>query len=166
MAIIDGIIVAVVVISALISITRGFVKEMLSLLSWLCGFIIARAFSGPLDGLLSSVIETPSLRYGISFAGLFIATLIVGALINHLVGELVDLTGLTGTDRVLGVVFGVARGLVLVTAIIYGLQFMSFHQDPWWQESWLIPHFEQMVEWSKDTLPGASEHIMAVGHSE
>jgi len=164
MLIIDWVILAVVGISALISVKRGFVKEMMSLASWLAAFVIARVFSGHLDVLLTDVIETPSARYGAAFGILFAATLIIGAMINHLVAEVVKVTGLTGTDRMFGVVFGVARGLILVTAAIYGLQMTAFTKDPWWQESVFIPHFELMVAWSKEILPGAAETLLTLGH--
>ena len=165
MLMIDWVILAVVLISALISIKRGFVKEMLSLASWIAAFIIARIFSGHLDVLLVQWIETPSARYGAAFAILFAATLIVGAMINNLVGELVKVTGLAGTDRMFGIVFGVARGLILITAAVYGLQMTAFSADPWWKESALIPHFELMVSWSKNILPGAAETLLTLGKS-
>ncbi len=160
---IDWVILSVVVISALISIKRGFVKEMLSLVSWVTAFVVARIFSGHLDVLLAQFIQTPSARYGAAFGILFATTLIIGSMLNHLVGELVKATGLGGTDRMFGVVFGVARGFVLVTAAIYGLQMTALKQDPWWLESVLIPHFELMVDWSKNTLPGATQTLLTLG---
>ena len=163
MLVVDWLILAVVLISALISVKRGFVKEMLSLVSWIAAFVIARIFSGHLETLLTSWIETPSARYAAAFAVLFAATLIVGAMLNHLMGEFIKATGLTSTDRVFGTVFGVARGLVLITAAVYGLQMTAFSQDPWWRNSALIPQFELMVAWSKDILPGATETLLTLG---
>lgn len=163
MLMVDWLILAIVAISALISIKRGFVKEMLSLASWLSAFIIARIFSGHLDILLTQWIQTPSARYGAAFGILFAATLIVGAMLNHLVGELVKATGLASTDRMFGTVFGLARGLILITAGIYGLQMTAFSQDPWWKDSVFIPHFEMMVSWSKEILPGAAETLLTLG---
>ncbi len=86
-------------------------------------------------------------------------------MINNLVGELVRVTGLAGTDRIFGIAFGVSRGLILVTAAIYGLQMTAFSQDPWWLDSTLIPHFELMVTWSKNILPGATETLLTLGQS-
>ncbi len=160
---IDWVILAVVAVSALISIKRGFVKEMLSLVIWVTAYFIAQIFSGHLDVLLTQWIQTPSARYGAAFGILFAATIIVGSMLSHLVAELVRATGLGGTDRMFGIVFGVARGLVLVTAAIYGLETMKFSQDPWWQESMLIPHFELMVDWSKNTLPNATQSLLTLG---
>jgi membrane protein required for colicin V production len=165
MLLIDWFILAVVAISALISIKRGFVKEMLSLATWMTAFIIARIFSGHLEVLLVQWIETPSARYGAAFGILFAVTLIIGAMINNLVGELVKVTGLAGTDRLFGVVFGITRGLILVMAAIYGLQMTPVSKDPWWLDSVLIPHFELMVAWSKDMLPGAAETLLTLGNS-
>jgi len=162
---IDWVILAVVLISALISIKRGFVKEMLSLISWLAAFVIARIFSGHLDVLLTQWIQTPSARYGAAFGILFAVTLIIGSMLNHLVGELVRATGLAGTDRMFGIVFGVTRGLIMVTAAIYGLQMTAFSQDPWWLESSFIPHFELMVSWSKNILPGATQSLLTLGQA-
>lgn len=162
---IDWAILAVLLISALISIKRGFVKEILSLISWMAAFVIARIFSGHLDVLLVQWIQTPSARYGAAFGILFAVTLIIGSMLNHLVGELVRATGLAGTDRMFGIVFGVTRGLIMVTAAVYGLQMTAFSQDPWWLESNLIPHFELMVSWSKNILPGATQSLLTLGQA-
>ncbi|EAT13543.1 CvpA family protein [Bermanella marisrubri] len=166
MLLIDWVILAVIVISALISIKRGFVKEMLSLASWITAFIVARIFSGHLEVLLDGLIDTPSARYAVAYLVLFTATIIVGALINNLMVEFVKMTGLAGTDRMFGVVFGVARGMILVTAAVYGMQLTALKDDPWWQDSTLIPHFELMVAWSKDVLPGATETLLTLGQSK
>jgi len=163
MLVVDWVILAAILISALISIKRGFVKEMLSLASWISAFIIARIFSGQMETLLVDMIQTPSARYGAAFAILFSATLMIGAMINHLVAEMVRATGLSGTDRMFGVVFGTARGLVLITAAVYGLQMTAVSKDPWWQNSLLIPQFELMVDWSKELLPGAAETLLTLG---
>ncbi len=162
---IDWVILAVVVISALISIKRGFVKEMLSLISWIGAYLIAQRFSGHLDVLLTQWIQTPSARYGAAFGSLFATTLIIGSMLNHLVSDLVKVTGLAGTDRMFGIAFGVARGLIVVTVAIYLMQMTVLIQDPWWQESTLIPHFELMVSWSKNTLPGATESLLTLGQA-
>lgn len=163
MLLIDWVILAVVAISALISIKRGFVKEMFSLASWITAFVIARIFSAHLDVLLAQWIQTPSARYGAAFALLFSATLMIGAMINHLVAEFVKATGLSSTDRMFGTVFGIVRGLILVTAAVYGLQMTPVSKDPWWVDSFFIPHFEMMVVWSKDILPGATETLLTIG---
>src|SRR5690554_6870921 len=104
MAIIDWVILAVVAVSVLISLKRGFVKEALSLATWVIAFIVARMFGANLATLLVGTVDTESLRWVIAFTILFAGTLVIGALLNHLLIEFIRMTGLTGTDRVFGMV--------------------------------------------------------------
>lgn len=159
MAIIDWVILAVLAVSALISLKRGFVKEALSLASWVLAFIIARMFSANLATLLAGSIETESLRWIIAFAILFVGTVVIGAMLSHLIAQLVQASGLTGTDRVFGMFFGLVRGLVILVAVVYGLQFTVVSNDPWWQESNVIPYLVTVAGWAGKTLPIATEQL-------
>lgn len=156
MSIIDWVIVAILAVSSLISLKRGFVKESLSLATWIIAFVVARAFSGHLSSLLVGSIETDSLRWILAFVILFAATLIVGALLNHLLSHIIKATGLSGTDRVLGMVFGLIRGAIIVVIVIYGLQYTLLSNDDWWKQSTLIPYFEDMANWIRNVLPEAT----------
>ena len=158
---IDWGILAIVVISSALSLRRGFVKEALSLVSWIAAFVIARVFSGNLATLLAGHIETPSIRWFAAFAILFAGTIVIGAMINHLVVEMIRITGLSSTDRVFGMVFGIVRGLLILVAIVYGLQFTAMPEDPWWQNSTLIPHLVLLADWVRAVLPSATDHVMS-----
>jgi len=162
MAVIDWVILAVLAVSSLISLKRGFVKEALSLASWIAAFIIARLFSGNLATLLAGVVETNSVRWILAFVILFAGTVTIGAMVNHLLVEMVRMTGLGGTDRVFGMVFGLIRGLVVLVAIVYGLQFTLVPQDAWWQDSTFIPHLTTLADWARKTLPGAADQVMSL----
>jgi len=96
---VDLIIIVIIVISALISLVRGFVKESISLASWLFAGFIAFIYFTPLADLLEPYIESPTIRTGSSFAILFVSSLIVGAIINFMVSQLVSKTGLTDRRR-------------------------------------------------------------------
>lgn len=162
MAVIDWVILAVLAISALISLKRGFVKEALSLAAWVLAFVVARMFSANLATLLAGTVETESLRWIIAFAVLFIGTVVIGALLSHLVVQFVHATGLTGTDRIFGMFFGLVRGLVILVAVVYGLQLTVAPNDAWWQESTIIPYLSTVADWAQKTLPGATHQVMSL----
>jgi membrane protein required for colicin V production len=130
---VDWAIVAIIAISALISLSRGFVKEALSLLTWIVAGVVAWMFGGSLAVYLAGYIETPSARVIAGCAIMFIATLLVGAMVNYLIGELIRVTGLSGTDRFLGMAFGAARGALLVVVAVGLLSLGPVQQDAWWQ---------------------------------
>ncbi|MDX1803297.1 MAG: CvpA family protein [Alcanivorax sp.] len=160
----DGIILVVIAVSALLSLRRGFTREAFSLLTWVAAFIIARLFSPALAILLADQITTPSLRAAVAFGSLFALTLIIGALINHLLGELIRVTGLSSTDRLLGMVFGALRGLVLMVVLV-ALGRNLFATDPWWQQSVLVPHLAMMEAWTREVGENLLALIMNVSGS-
>ena len=146
----DWVILAIVAISSLISLKRGFVKEALSLANWIVAFFVAMMFAEPFASILSPYISTPSIRDMVAFAALFAATLIVGAMLNNLVGELVRITGLSGTDRAIGMVFGLLRGFVIVMAILLLVPLLvPINEDVWWKKSMLIPQFLELEDWTR-----------------
>jgi len=147
----DYVLMAIILISALISIKRGFVKEVLSLVSWLLAFIIAFLFSERLAAMMTSWISTPSVRITVAMVGLFAMTLVVGAMINNLIADVLKKTGLTGTDRLFGVGFGLLRGFLMVMALLM-VSKSSFFLDDWWKHSVLIPRFMLLESWSLQTL--------------
>ncbi|MCY1188613.1 Colicin V production protein [compost metagenome] len=89
----------------------------------------------------------------------------MGALVNFLIGELVRVTGMDGTDRVLGMAFGAARGALLVVLLIGLLSLAPVQQDPWWQQSTLVPHFLMVADWSKNLILGFTSQWLASGIS-
>ncbi|GFM79315.1 colicin V production protein CvpA [Pseudomonas cichorii] len=162
---VDWAIIGIVAISALISIKRGFVKEALSLLTWIIAGVVAWMFGAGLSQYLVNYIETPSARVIASCIILFVATLLVGAMVNFLIGELVRVTGLSGTDRFLGMVFGAARGGLLVVVAVGLLSLGPVQQDQWWQQSRLLPQFLMVADWSKNLILGMSSKWLASGIS-
>ncbi|MDC4236973.1 CvpA family protein [Pasteurella multocida] len=156
---IDYIIIAIIAFSIIISLLRGFIREVMSVASWVVAFFVADHFYPYLANYLTQ-IESLYLRNGTAIAILFVATLIVGGIVNHILGELVDKTGLTGTDRVLGACFGLIRGVLIVAALLFFMDtFTNFSQTVWWKESKLIPHFGFIVEWFFQQLQATSSFI-------
>ena len=107
----DLVILGIIVLSALISLIRGFVKESISLITWIVAAVLAFRYFSPMAELLEPFVDSPTIRNVAAFAILFIFTLVVGAIVNFIMSQLVSKTGLSGTDKALGVVFGAALGL-------------------------------------------------------
>lgn len=149
---VDYIILGIIGLSAVISLVRGFVREALSLAVWVLAFWVAWTFFRELAEQIDW-FTVPSVRLGVSFAILFIATLMLGALVNFLVGQLVDKTGLSGTDRLIGIFFGAARGALLIAVLVLLAGLTPFPNDPWWHESQLIGYFQELALWLKELLP-------------
>jgi len=151
---VDYAILAVVLISAFVSLLRGFVREALSLVGWVLAFWVAVRFSPNLSGVIGDAIAEPTLRVITAFVGLFVATLVVTGVINYFATQLVQRTGLTGTDRMIGVVFGILRGSLLIGVLVLLAGLSSLPQDPWWRDSLFLPHFQAMALWLRGLLPG------------
>lgn len=149
---IDWVIIAIVGISTLISLKRGFVREAMSLVIWVGAFVIARTFHPSMQALLAGTVETPTVRLVAAFAILFVSTLIVGALVSNGLATLVRATGLSATDRVLGTVFGLARGLIVVVVALALLRMTPVTEDTWWQRSVTVGELVKVEEWSRDLL--------------
>lgn len=162
---IDIIIIGLIAFSILVSLWRGFVSEVLSLAGWVIAFFVASSFYPYLSGYLTQVNSvylqnSEYLRNGIAAAVLFIITLIVCGIINALLSKIIDTTGLSITDRVLGGAFGALRGILIVAAALFFLDtFTSASQTELWKESQLIPHFDFIVKWFFEQLQANSSFL-------
>lgn len=156
---IDYAIIALIALSIIVSLVRGFVKEALSLGVWIAAFIIASQFYLELAAYFTRIEDT-MVRNGVAVAVLFITTLVVGALITYFISQLVQKTGLSGTDRVLGSVFGALRGVLIVSALLFAVDtFTPMAENSWWQNSLLIPHFSVYIQWFFEYLQNTSSFL-------
>jgi len=145
---VDTLILAVIAISSAFGVWRGFIKETLSLLSWIAALLVSRVYSESLAGLLESLIDNPSVRYVTAFSVLFVLIIMLGTALNHFMSKLLVVTGLKTLDRLLGAVFGVARGTVIVLVVLFILNVFVSGSE-WWQQSILIPYGMVLIEESQ-----------------
>jgi len=138
MAAVDYVVLSIIAISALIGLARGFLREILSLAIWALAVILALAFADQMVVLLPKRIDGESLRFVAAFAVIFVGTLLAGAVVQWLIGRMVETTGLSGTDRLVGLVFGALRGAVVCIVAAIALRPFTAEQA-WWQESRAIP---------------------------
>ena len=150
---VDIAILVIIALSILVSFLRGFTKEALSLAGWVIAFWVALTFGSKLQLLLEPYIDVPSMRLIVAFAILFLVTLLLAGLVNYLVLQLIKKTGLTGTDRAIGIVFGAVRGCLIVAVLVLLAGLTALPQDPWWQEPHLLPYFQDMAIWIRGFLP-------------
>ena len=156
-AAVDVAIAAVVLISAGLGLARGLIREVLALAIWAAALMLSLAF-GPAVAELLGLDLAPRLQTGIGFVVVFVVVLIAGAICQRLVGGLVKSTGLSGTDRLLGLLFGAARGGVVVIVGLVVLRPFA-EERVWWMDSQLAPPllaFEADVLELAGVLTGAS----------
>lgn len=158
---VDYVILFLVVLSAVIGLFRGFVREAFSLVIWFVAAWVAYTFCQAFSVYLLEWINVPSLRIAVAFVVLLVTTLVLGALCSFLIGQLIDKTGLTGTDRFAGFLFGVARGVVVVAVMVLLAGLTPMPQDPWWNESMLIGPFQDFALWMRGQLPAGMSAYLA-----
>ncbi len=153
-------IVAIMLFSVVVSVMRGFVRESLSIVSWIVAIWLALKFSKHLAGFLTGYIAQPQLRLAAAFLLLFLIALIIGTLISYIVSTIMMKTGLSGTDRVLGMVFGFARGALLIGLMVMVVHMTDIGKQKAWSDASLVKHFVPIADWLHGFIPEqAKQHL-------
>lgn len=136
---IDWLMIAVCLGSAAFGFWRGFAKEAMSVATWLVAIWLAWRFTWMVEPLLGEWVVAPELKIWAARVVIFIIVMIIGGVLAWFLRELVRATGLSGTDRALGSLFGLGRGVLIVGLAIIVLEFAGLDSDPWWQQATLKP---------------------------
>ncbi|MRD46405.1 CvpA family protein [Caenimonas koreensis] len=135
MAALDWVFVAVLLVSLLIGALRGFVYEVLSVLSWVAAFVLAQWLAPEVANWLPMTSWSQPVRYAAGFGVVFILAVFAGALLAWLVKKMIEAVGLRPVDRTLGAAFGLVRGVVLLLALAVVVNLTPMRRDMWWTES-------------------------------
>lgn len=148
---VDFVIIGIIAISAIVSFFRGFLREALSLLIWVVAIWMAVMFYPAVEPMIPQDWGLPAtVRMALAGAGILLGVLILGGIVTWALGSFLDKTGMSGTDRVVGVFFGGLRGIILVAIaiIIVGLV-PAIADNSYWKQSKLVPHFQPLADWGK-----------------
>ncbi len=160
----DIVILAVLLVSVLIGLMRGLVGEVLSLARWIAAFWIASVFGAQVGEIYGPWLHEPAERIVAGFITCFVGVLIVGGLITWAMRRLIKYSGLGLGDSFLGMAFGLARGLLLVTFVVLMLSFTPVPREAaWYQQSTLLPAFQNGAAWLAGALPPEVTHYMEIG---
>lgn len=155
----DCAILVILGLSIIVSILRGFVRELLSVIVWVLAIIAALKFALPASANLQTLITTPLLRYIIAFIVILFVVLIVGMIVNGLIRRMMQKSSLGILDRLLGFFFGFGRGVLLVALVLLLLRVSSLQNSPMVKNSVLAPEFNGVVTWLNDFLPQEIQSI-------
>lgn len=160
----DIAILAVLLLSMLFGLLRGFVSAVLSLACWVAAFWVTWEFGHVVADWYGAWLQEPAARIVAGYVTCFVGVLLIGALLGWLARGLMNRGGLRGGDRVLGAAFGVVRGWLLVTFVVLMLGFTGVPRDAgWWRDSTLLPAFIGSATWLADELPPNVTHYLALG---
>lgn len=150
---VDYCLLGLIGLSALLGLFRGLIREVFSLCLWGAAIWLSLKYNRDFSVYFQSFIPIPSVRMVVSFLALFIATLLLGGMLSFLLGKLVASTGLSGTDRLAGFMFGVVRGMLIIALLVMLAGMTPLPEDPWWKQSKLIPPFQTLAIWLRDQMP-------------
>jgi membrane protein required for colicin V production len=147
MVTLDYIVIAIVLVSAIVGLIQGFLREVCSLIAWVLAIWLAWKFAPVLAPKLGGALkEQPVYGLWVARAILFTAVLVVGAIIGSIVNYFVRLSIFSGLDRLLGFVLGVARGLVIVGVVVILAQALRFDDEAWWKKSRVVAGFTPVAD--------------------
>ena len=149
----DNLLIAIIGISAIIGLMRGFIKEAFSLSVWVLAFWISWIFFRDLALQFQPYIDSITVRLGLAFILLLILSLIVGRFVSFILIRLVDKSGMSGMDRVIGIFFGIFRGIIIVSIFVLLAGLTTIPQEDWWENSSMIIYFEDAALWLRGYLP-------------
>ena len=160
MTIFDYAVLVIVGLSIVISMMRGLLAEVLSIMGWFAAFIVARTYASQLAPLMPVEIPTETLRILASFITLFVATFLVTSLLAIALTSIFKKIGLGWLNRLLGGLFGFARGMLIVCIMVFLAGLTDIPKDERWRNAMFSSPIEALVIKLLPWIPeGITKHI-------
>ncbi len=153
MTLLDYAVLAIAGVSVLLGVIRGFVREVIALASWVAAFVGASAYGGTLAPLLAQQIPDEKWRVLAAVVAVFVVVLVAVNVVALLASKLIKSAGLGVEDRVLGSVFGLVRGVLIVVVLVLGAGLTVLPRQPVWKDAMLAAPLEKLAELVKQWLP-------------
>ncbi|WP_367607218.1 CvpA family protein [Legionella sp. W05-934-2] len=158
----DYTILGIVLLSTLTGILRGFIKELIALCIWVLAIWLAYHYANHFDGFFQGWVEDARLRYGIGFIVIMVGTLIIGGIGNTFLGFILKKSGLSTTDRILGMGFGLLRGAFIVSLVLVVIQMTSLAKQESVNNSQLASQFDPIVKTFKSYIPSLIQRLKSI----
>jgi membrane protein required for colicin V production len=153
MTLVDVLWLVIILVSVVISVWRGFVREIFSLIAWVLALVVAARLGAPLARTIGDTIADPQVRAVTAFLLLFFVTLLVASLVGVVAYRLVHKSGLKATDRTLGLFFGLVRGIVVVGIVVLVIRGTPLGEHPSYSRAFMRPVVDPVAGFLHRLLP-------------
>jgi membrane protein required for colicin V production len=143
---VDYIILAIVVVSAIMGLIRGLLRESIAVITWFLAIVLAWSFASSLEPHLGGILVGSPLRIWAARVIIFVGILLLGGAVAVILGHYVRVSMFAGMDKFLGFVFGIVRGVVMVGAFMIAVQALRMDEDEAWKRSRLLPYAEGVAD--------------------
>jgi len=151
----DWIIAAIFLVSILVGVMRGFIRESLSIISWIAAIWLATTFCVEAGDFLGQYIDIPNQKFRTwgGFALIFVGTLFIFSIISYVIAKIFVRGAVKGTDRVLGIGFGALRAAAIMVAFIIVVRGLGMNNASWWSNSSFLSYFQPAANYVEAMLP-------------
>jgi membrane protein required for colicin V production len=149
----DYIVLTIFAVSVALGIWRGVVGEIIALVAWVLAFLAAKMFGAEIAPILFSGIADPAMRLVAAWVAVFVVVLVLMALLRLAVRGMLKALGLSLTDRLLGIIFGLARAAIIVFVLVAVGGMTMVIKEKWWMDAYFSAPLETAVMASKPWLP-------------
>lgn len=161
---IDYTIIAILALSALTGLVRGFIKEIVALSVWVAAGWLAFAYAKPVSAWLGAYIHDKTAQVVLAYIVIIVGTLLIGGILNTMLSFMMHHSGLNGTDRLLGLGFGAVRGVFVVALILVVVRISALPEEEYRKQSQLYAYFTPVVNWLYRYTPDLIKRVEELDH--